>query len=161
MMLFKGNKITKIARGEKITCTKIIEFDAGHRVFDADESKCEKLHGHHYVAEFTFTSDRLNNGMIIDFNVVKEKVKQWIDTNWDHNVILSKRDEKLAEAIENITGQNVFLIDNNATVELMAEFLLNVCNDVLFIDNEFENVVCIKVKLWESLTSFAKVKQSS
>lgn len=157
-MFFDGNKITKIPKHEKITCTKIVEFDAGHRVFDADKSKCEQLHGHHYKAEFTFISDRLDNGKIIDFCLIKERVKRWIDTNWDHNVILSKRDDKLADAITNITGQNVFLLDNNATTEIMAEYLLNICNNVLFIEEE-NDIVCIKIKLWETPTSFAEVEQ--
>ena len=95
---------------------------------------------------------------IIDFCLIKERVKRWIDTNWDHNVILSKRDDKLADAITNITGQNVFLLDNNATTEIMAEYLLNICNNVLFIEEE-NDIVCIKIKLWETPTSFAEVEQ--
>lgn len=157
MVFFNGNKITKIAKEEQLTCTKIIEFDSAHRVYDADSEKCEKLHGHHYKAEFTFTSGILNNGMIIDFNIIKNKIKNWIDTNWDHNVILSHRDNKLAEAIEDITQQNVFLIENNATAELMAKYLLYICNNELFIEEE--NIVCIKVKLWETTTSFAEAIQ--
>ena len=51
----------------------------------------------------------------------------------------------------------VFLIDNNATTELMAEYLLQICNDELFVDLP-NNVRCVKVKLWETPTSFAKVK---
>ena len=90
--------------------------------------------------------------------MIKERVKRWIDTNWDHNVILSKRDDKLADAITNITGQNVFLLDNNATTEIMAEYLLNICNNVLFIEEE-NDIVCIKIKLWETPTSFAEVEQ--
>ena len=157
MSFFNGNKTTKIDRDEKITCTKILEFDAGHRVFNADTEKCEKLHGHRYKVELTFEADKLDNGMVIDFCLIKDKVKKWLDMHWDHNVILSKRDSKLAVAIEEITDQQVFLIDNNATTELMAEYLLQICNDELFVDLP-NNVRCVKVKLWETPTSFAKVK---
>ena len=157
MGFFNQNKTTKVARNERITCTKIIEFDAGHRVFDADKSKCEKLHGHRYKVEITFSADKLENGMVLDFSIIKDKVKKWIDKYWDHNVILSKRDSKLAVAIEEITDQQVFLIDNNATTELMAQFLMQKCNDELFIDLP-NNIECVKVKLWESPTSFAEVE---
>lgn len=154
MSFFKWNKTTEISKHEQVFCTKIIEFDAGHRVFDADSEKCEKLHGHHYKTEITFVAGRLNNGMVIDFNLIKERVKQWIDENWDHNVILSHRDNKLASEINNITGQNVFLLENNATTELMAMYLLNICNQTLFED--IEDVICVNVKLWETPTSFAE-----
>ena len=156
MVFFKGNKIIKIGRHEKISCTKIIEFDAGHRVFDADANKCEKLHGHHYKVEITLSTKRLDNGVVIDFGMIKKKVKQWIDIHWDHNVILSRRDERLAKVINRETGQNVFLINDNATAEVMAMYLLNLCNQELFED--FEDVVCDCVKLWETPTSFVEYK---
>ena len=157
MVFFKSNKITKIGKYEKVFCTKIIEFDAGHRVFDSDNEKCEKLHGHHYKIELTFSSNKLNNGMVIDFGVIKSKVGDWVCKNWDHNVILSSRDDKLANVISKETGQDVFLIENNATVEVMAMFLLNLCNETLF-NNVDENVICEKVKIWESPTSFAEYR---
>ena len=155
MVFFKGNKITQVEKHETISCTKIIEFDAGHRVFDADYKKCEKLHGHHYKVELTFSASSLNNGMIIDFCLIKERVKKWIDANWDHNVILSKRDSELAKAINEATGQKVFLLDNNATAELMANYLLKLCNQALFDDLDIA-IMCIKVKLWETPTSFVE-----
>ncbi len=155
MFFFNGNKTTKIGRSEHISCTKIIEFDAGHRVFDADTDKCEKLHGHHYKAEITFTADVLDNGMVVDFTVIKNRVKNWIDQNWDHNVILSYRDDKLANAINETTGQNVFILKNNATTELMAMYLLELCNQTLFEDLD-ANIICSKVKIWETPTSFAE-----
>ena len=157
MLFFKGNKTQKIGKHEKISCTKIIEFDAGHRVFDADTAKCEKLHGHHYRAEFTFMADTLVNGMVIDFCLIKEKVKKWIDANWDHNVILSQRDVKLAKAISQETGQSVFLLNDNATTELMAIYLLNLCNQTLFEGQDAE-VVCTCVKLYETPSSFVEYK---
>ena len=138
-------------------CTKVIEFDASHRVFDADEMKCERLHGHHYRVELSFTADYLNNGIIIDFGEIKKRVKNWIDENWDHNVILSNRDDKLAKAINASTGQSVFLLNDNATTEIMAMFLLNLCNQTLFYDLEGK-ILCVSVKLWETPTSFVEYK---
>lgn len=157
MGFFNQNKTTKIARNEKITCTKIIEFDAGHRVFDADKGQCEKLHGHRYKVELTFSADKLDNGMVLDFSIIKNRVSKWIEQHWDHNVILSKRDSKLAVAIEEITDQQVFLLENNATAELMAQFLMQKCNDELFVDLP-NNAECVKIKLWESPTSFVEVE---
>ena len=157
MSFFKGNKTTKINRNEMIFCTKIVEFDAGHRVFNANTSKCEKLHGHHYKVELTFIAKKLDNGIILDFSLIKDRVKNWIDKHWDHNVILSDRDDELADAIYKITKQEVFLIENNATTELMAMFLCTLCNNELFNDMKGE-ILCVAVKLWETPTSFAEYK---
>ena len=157
MSFLKGNKTTKINKDEVIYCTKVVEFDAAHRVFDSKTSKCEKLHGHRYKAEMTFVAKKLNNGMVIDFSTIKDRVKIWIDKHWDHNVILSDRDDELADAIYKITKQEVFLIENNATTELMAMFLCTLSNNELFIDMKGD-VLCIAVKLWETQTSFAEYK---
>lgn len=52
------------------------------------------MHGHRYRAEITVGPTRgLDElGMVIDFGLVKELVGAWIDTNWDHNMILHPAD---------------------------------------------------------------------
>lgn len=68
--------------------TRVIEFDAGHRVL-GHESKCANLHGHRYVAHISVDAASLDDvGRVIDFSKIKEVVGQWIDDNWDHNMIL-------------------------------------------------------------------------
>lgn len=73
--------------------TRRLEFDAGHRVL-GHGGKCRHLHGHRYRAEITVGPTRgLDElGMVIDFGLVKELVGAWIDTNWDHNMILHPED---------------------------------------------------------------------
>ena len=127
MSFFKGNKITKIKTDEMITCTKIVEFDAGHRVFNANASKCEKLHGHHYKVELTFMAKKLDNGIVLDFSLIKDRVKNWIDKHWDHNVILSDRDDELADAIYKITKQEVFLIMFTITFVIGGKITFILC----------------------------------
>jgi 6-pyruvoyltetrahydropterin/6-carboxytetrahydropterin synthase len=82
------------------TCTRRFTFDAAHRVM-GHEGKCRHLHGHTYVAEVTVTADINDLGMVVDFAVLKHKVGEWIDLNWDHNTILHPRDQlvKLGEAM--------------------------------------------------------------
>lgn len=75
-----------------LTITRRIPFEAGHRVY-GHESVCASLHGHSYVAHITVTAPELDRlGRVVDFSVIKEKVKSWIDANWDHNVILHPDD---------------------------------------------------------------------
>ena len=136
-----------------ITCTKIIEFDTAHRVFTNENSKCEMLHGHRYRAEITIQRCDValdGDGMVFDFKDIKRIIKNWIDTNWDHNVILSDKDTKLAFDIEKNTGQKVYIV-KNPTAEILAKELFTVCNKLL----ENFQVKCIKVKIFETPSSYA------
>ncbi len=130
-----------------ITCTRRIEFDAAHRILN-HESKCKMLHGHRYVVEATFTTNKLDDlGRVIDFGVIREILRTWIDDNFDHNTILSKHDKKLGEKITEETGQKIFYLDCNPTAENIAEFLLKEICPKLFAQKQ---VKCIKIKLFET-----------
>ena len=53
-----------------ITCTRRIQFCAGHRVM-GHEGKCRNLHGHNYVVFVTAQADELDSvGRVIDFSVL-------------------------------------------------------------------------------------------
>lgn len=74
------------------TITRRIEFDAGHRVL-GHEGKCRHIHGHRYCAEVTVTAPDLDDlGRVLDFGIVKAIVGGWVDSNWDHNLLLHKDD---------------------------------------------------------------------
>ena len=137
----------------EITCTRIIEFDAAHRVKDIS-SKCRFLHGHRYRAECTFIAAELDNlGMVADFGIIKELLGGWIDTHWDHNVILFVKDMDLGLSIQNIiTDQNIFYLPCNPTAENMALYLKNEVCPKLFVDY---NITCQKIKLYETPNCFA------
>ena len=71
---------------------KRIDFCYGHRLLDYD-GLCRHPHGHNAVAEIevrTETLDRRN--MVVDFGDIKRLVKQWIDRELDHRMILRHDD---------------------------------------------------------------------
>ena len=106
-------------------CTQILGFDSAHRII-GHSGNCKMLHGHRYTLEATFESDELNNlGMVIDFSIIKQKLTKWLNTNWDHNAILSIIDKDLGDKISKITGQTIFYLKVNPTAENMAYFLLH------------------------------------
>src|SRR4051812_49251931 len=118
-----------------ITCTRKVHFDAAHRVMN-HESKCKMLHGHRYVIEATFAADELDNlGRVIDFGVIRDRLTNWIDTNWDHNTILCEKDKELGEVIAKQISQKIFYLPTNPTAENMAEYLLNTVCRKLFPEN--------------------------
>ena len=137
-----------------IECTRRIEIDAGHRVI-GHKHKCKHLHGHRYVLEITASSEELDDlGMVVDFGELKSVMKEWIDLNLDHNVILHADDENLGSFIANYTGQNIYYLKANPTAENIALHLKRDIIPKLFIKSSFQ---IIKIKLFETPNAFVEV----
>ncbi len=135
-----------------ITCTRRLEFDAAHRVA-RHESKCRHVHGHRYAVEATFEAASLDAlGRVIDFGAVKQILGDWIDTNWDHALILGEEDRALGESIAGQTGQTVYYLSGNPTAENMAAYLLEKVCPELF---KNANVRCSRIRLWETPNCYA------
>lgn len=138
-----------------ITCTRRIEFDAAHRVA-GHEGKCKNLHGHRYAIEATFAATSLDTlGRVVDFGVIKERLGNWIDDNWDHTTILYDKDQSLGSAITNQTGQKIFYLPSNPTAENMAEYLLHTLCPSLFAELP---ITCKIIRLYETPNCYAEVK---
>ncbi len=135
------------------TCTRRMEFDAGHRIME-HESKCKYLHGHRYAIEATFVADRLDMlGRVIDFGAIKDLLGEWVDEHWDHTTILCEQDRELGDALAARTGQKIYYMRQNPTAENMAEHLINHICPALF---NGKNARCIKIKLYETPNCFAE-----
>lgn len=133
------------------TVMRKLEFDAGHRILK-HESKCKHLHGHRYVAEVYVTSPDLDPlGRVIDFSVLKQKIGGWIDTHWDHNVILNHQDPLLRctdltwEKPPYVITPSIVGGSCNPTAEVMAEILFDEASKLLP-----EYIRVWKVVLWET-----------
>ena len=64
---------------------KKFKFEGAHIVRGCSSDRCKKsLHGHSYVVEIFFTSNKLDNGqMIYDFGLTKGTIKDIVDS-FDH-----------------------------------------------------------------------------
>jgi len=137
-----------------ITCSRKITFEAAHRII-GHEGNCKFLHGHRYICKFAFASESLDElGRVIDFSAIKKTMGEWIKENWDHNVILWKKDKELISAINKYTNQNVYCLSCNPTVENLATHLLHDICPTLFKDHSAD---CIKVTIEETESSEASV----
>jgi 6-pyruvoyltetrahydropterin/6-carboxytetrahydropterin synthase len=114
------------------------------------------LHGHRYTVEATFKTDDLDElGMVMDFGIIKEKFKEWLMHNWDHNTILSVQDRELGDKIAKSTGQKICYIDTNPTAENMGYYLLHAVCPLIF---KSARAKCVKIKLYETPNCYATVK---
>jgi len=132
------------------TVTVKLGFSVAKRLLDY-EGKCNYLHGYFHMAEFTFSSSG-NAGIVADFNELKEELSNWLDKNWDHNVILNKQDKPLGNAIEDLTGQKVFYLDKDPTAENIAEYLKEkICPEL------FPDLSCTRIRLYDTPDEYVEV----
>lgn len=125
-------------RIKRPSVTRYHDFSMGHRVC-GHESKCRHLHGHNYRVHFTCEAKELDSvGRVIDFGVIKEKLCNWLEENWDHKFMhhaddpvihlmlqgANKADEwneEMQHLCESLVGVNF-----NPTAENMAQYLVEV-----------------------------------
>lgn len=147
-----------------ITCTRRIQFCAGHRVL-GHEGKCAHPHGHNYVAFITAeTDDRVRSneldsvGRVVDFSILKDEIGGWIDKHWDHGFIYFADDVKIAQLYSDANffqGLKSFELTSNPTAENLARYLLRiVCPGRL----EGSGVVVTEVTIWETENCYATAK---
>jgi len=128
----------------QVRITKIFEFAASHFLRNY-EGKCKRNHGHNYKLEVTVgcNRDELDHlGMVIDFGELKEIVKNSILARWDHYCLNDYQEFE----------------EKNPTAENMAVFCFEVLKDVIRKKTE-GRVKLLKVRVWETSTSFAEVEE--
>ena len=140
-----------------VTVMKQIRFCAGHRLV-GHEGKCANLHGHNYVAQVFVTGNETDSlGRVVDFSVINQLFKGWIDEHWDHGILLWTDDHEAINAITSLENHRLFRLPDNPTAENMARFLLLHVAPELVAQIEGYNVIVSKVVIWETENSAAEV----
>ncbi|MBP2325347.1 6-pyruvoyltetrahydropterin/6-carboxytetrahydropterin synthase [Kibdelosporangium banguiense] len=110
------------------TITVRHNFETGHRLPHLP-GKCQSLHGHSWWVAVTLRATELpEDKVVVEFGTVKRLLREWIDDNLDHGVMLGKGDP-LAELLAEYG--NVYVMPNWPTVEAVAELLGKVARDAL------------------------------
>ena len=125
--------------------TRVIDFSYGHRLMDYD-GECRHLHGHNGRAEIDIESGSLDErGMVVDFADVRDRVKDWIDANLDHRMIL-RSDDPLLPVLEEL-GEAHYVFELNPTAENIAKHIYEMTSST--------EVPISEIRLWETTNSFA------
>lgn len=69
-----------------------IRFSACH--FIPRHEKCSRLHGHSYIVHLRLEGDIDENGMVMDFVILKKKLKEMVDA-MDHAVLLPAQSKEV------------------------------------------------------------------
>ena len=119
----------------KISVTKEFRFEAAHHLPNYDGA-CRNLHGHSYKLEVEVAGIVGSlTGMIIDFSDLKNTVKMLVISPYDHSDLNNHFDMPTAE---------------------------NMCSEIFkrlssAINNQ-EFIKVVRVRLWETSTSYAEAK---
>ena len=125
--------------------TKRIDFCYGHRLLDY-VGVCAHPHGHNAVVEIEVQRSELDaRNMVVDFTDIKNVVKEWIDRELDHKMIL-RHDDPLVPALQSL-GEPIFIVDSNPTVERIARLIYDVARE--------RGLDVAKVTVWETPSSWA------
>jgi len=155
-----------------VTCTKRLHFCAAHRLVGHD-GLCAHLHGHNYAVDVT--AERYKTlghvdkiGCVVDFSELKKRIGSWINTNWDHTLIL-RDDDPLATSLsmvmchsKSMLSRNeprLFKLPANPTAENMALHLLNIVVPQCFGNIGTFGITAITV--WETDTCCATARLST
>ncbi len=114
--------------------TKEFTFSSAHNLTNY-HGKCEELHGHNFKLSVTLLGNPEEDGMIIDFALLKKIVEENVITILDHKY--------LNKIIENPTSENI------------ASWIFNRLSPIF----DCENCKLYEVRLWESETSSVAIRR--
>lgn len=82
------------------TVAVLHNFETAHRLPHLG-GKCQSLHGHSWWAEATVAADELTgDGTVVEFGPLKAKLREWVDHNLDHGVMLGAADPLVAPLVD-------------------------------------------------------------
>jgi len=126
----------------RISAERYHDFCSGHRVV-GHENKCAHIHGHNYRIHFKVRAEKVDSiGRVLDFSVIKSKLCQWLEDNWDHKFLIYEQDPLLPE-LEKIVPQDLVVLPFNPTAENMAEHLVNEVAPLQLLGTRCQLVRCI------------------
>jgi len=146
-----------------------IDFAAAH--FVSEGGTCEQLHGHNYHVTVTIHGDINPQGMVIDFRILKHRVRQLCKA-WDHFILLPNHSKLISTAqegqqikVQTPNGAYSFPIKDVRVIDVVEttaeELALLLCQKLKeHLSPDFPNVTQIQVTLAESSTSRAIVSMS-
>jgi 6-pyruvoyltetrahydropterin/6-carboxytetrahydropterin synthase len=138
---------------KRVRVTKEFDFETAHAL-DGYNGKCKDIHGHSYhlkiTAVGTVNEDEMasDQGMVIDFGILKAVVKEHIYSLFDHRLIL--KNNSRFKGIEH-KNERVRYVPYQPTCENM---LLDIVN--LLQENLPNSVALHNVSLRETATSSAQ-----
>ena len=139
--------------------TRRLEFDAGHRIPD-HKSQCRHLHGHRYAIEITLSGDVIDkagdaaNGMVMDFQKVKDLAKKHVVDLWDHSFLVFAGDQPVVDFLNSMPGHKTVILDRVLIVENLAQIAFELL-DAAYRNTYGNHLRLAQVRLYETPNCWA------
>ena len=137
-----------------IRIIKEFDFEMAHALYGYD-GLCKNIHGHSYRLFVTIKGDVLDqkghqkDGMVLDFGILKNIVKNEIVLKYDHSLVLNGNSEHRHIDFSNF--EKVFYLDYQPTSEnLVLDFAQKIQSKLP------KEIILQKVVLSETATSYAE-----
>lgn len=126
-----------------INAIRYHDISCGHRVY-GHENKCAHLHGHNYRFWFHVEPDKgLDKlGRVLDFSVIKSKLCEWLEKNFDHKFIIWDEDP-IVKVLAQQDPEGVVEVPFNPTAENIAQYMVRVIAPRLLAGTECRLVKCV------------------
>lgn len=137
--------------------TRRVEFDAGHRIPN-HASKCKNVHGHRYVLEATALGplhrSGSQEGMVVDFGILKEVMLQEVVNPWDHAFLCWQNDTEMRRALDCLPGgHKTVMLDAVPTAENLVAYAHRAIQWGL--DNHSPVLLLVRTRLYETPNCWA------
>ena len=143
------------------TIRKQFKFEMAHQLKDSYSAAChENLHGHSYVLELYFSSNKTDQyGMVVDFGEVKDVIGDYVNS-WDHSLTMPVFFDKAYLDMLATYTKKMRITAYNPTAENMAkamfEEITKMINDYQMKKDGAINWELSKVRLHETTTGWAE-----
>ncbi len=131
---------------------KLGPISVGHRQW-RDDGHCAWVHGYGRYIQFTFEGDLDERQWVMDFGDLKD-IKQWLEEQWDHRVMIASDDPQLDKLKEmhdlNIMNINVMDVDKGwgPGIEASCKFVYDHVQPIIT-QKTNGRVKITKVEIWE------------
>lgn len=133
---------------------RFIEWDMGHRILNHN-SQCRNLHGHRYKAEICLKGSLVtkhgssDEGMVLDFGIIKEIAKQEIDQVLDHSFMIWDQDKLLMDFFKSNKDLKHVIVPFPPTAENIASWLFSILEKKF--KKTYKNKIRLEsIQLWET-----------
>lgn len=139
--------------------TKLFEVESAHIVRNCTSERCShSIHGHSAKIEVTLESKSLDNAqMVYDFGLMKNSIKQFIDS-MDHSYLLCDKDKPEFQTFITNECDRYIIFPFNPSAEMLSLYILRFINFILMQTNKNNGegfVRCTAVRYWETRTGSA------
>jgi|TARA_R100000081_G_C4756961_1_gene137655 6-pyruvoyltetrahydropterin/6-carboxytetrahydropterin synthase len=131
---------------------KLGPISVGHRQW-RDDGHCAWVHGYGRYIQFTFEGDLDERQWVMDFGDLKD-IKQWLEEQWDHRVMIASDDPQLDKLKEmhdlNIMNINVMDVEKGwgPGIEASCKFVYDHVQPIIT-QKTNGRVKITKVEIWE------------